>query len=191
MGLAVVHGIVTGCGGAILVESQLGEGSEFQVFLPLVQAQEASPTAVRKSQVVGGQERVLVVDDEPALAKLLVRLLETLGYRATCCSDSREALARFRSDPHGFDLMISDQTMPGLSGAALAKEVLALRSDMPIILCTGHSDTLDEAAARRLGARGFLMKPVSREQLAHSVRRVLDQHGRPSGALEPGTGRDR
>lgn len=173
LGLAVVHGIVSGLGGTVLVRSVVGAGSSFEVFLP----RSAAPTAVEHPPVresPKGTERVLFVDDEPALAEVCERMLASLGYRVTAMTSAPDALELFRKDPNGFDLVITDQSMPRMTGLALAEGILSIRADARVVICTGYSDVLDESRALEAGARMLLMKPLDFATLASSVRRALD-----------------
>ena len=174
MGLSVVHGIIQSHGGAIGVESSLGAGTTFKVFLPLVQGEEAKAMALADTSPTGS-EHILLVDDEPALAKMLALTLEGLGYRVTLAASPREALDVFNDAPETFDLMVTDQTMPEMTGDLLAKEAMKIRPGFPVIICTGYSDILDDAKARAMGIRALLMKPVGQTKLAETLRRVLDE----------------
>ena len=185
MGLAVVYGIVKAHGGAINVESTPGEGTSFGVYLPLTVVSAPGEGAGDAQPFRGGHERILFVDDEEMLASAGRMMLERLGYEVTAVTSSMEAWRLFLGDPKRFDLVITDQTMPGMTGAMLAEKILRVRKDMPIILYTGHSDTISPEKAQSLGIRAFSMKPVVRGELARTVRRVLD--GGPtdgSGARE-------
>ncbi|MBN2705345.1 MAG: response regulator [Deltaproteobacteria bacterium] len=176
MGLAVVHGIVSKCGGFIQVKSRLGQGSEFKVFLPLLSGRVPVAAApAPRQRWPGGREKILLVDDEPTLVALHRRVLESLGYQVTALDSSLQALKLLRADPDFFDLLISDQSMPGLSGAELARQALQLRPELRIIICTGFSAVLSEAEARHLGVKKYLAKPLGIEKLAGAVREVLDQ----------------
>ena len=124
-----------------------------------------------------GKERVLFVDDEEMLVEWGRAVLERLGYTVAAVTDSKEALKVFSLNPSQFDLVITDQTMSGLTGVQLSKEMLAIRPDIPIILCTGHSETVSPDIARKAGIAAFLMKPLAKEELASAVRRVLDAGG--------------
>jgi PAS domain S-box-containing protein len=172
LGLAVVHGIVAAAAGAIQVESSPGKGSTFDVYLPrseLSAALESRPA----SQAQARGERVLVVDDEPMVRNAHRRLLESLGYRVETASDGEQALALFKGAPASFDLVLTDQTMPHLSGVDLAKALLAIRADVRVVLCTGYSDHVDEERARALGLRALLAKPIDRETMAAAMRKAL------------------
>ncbi len=176
MGLAVVHGIVKGHGGAIDVSSAPGQGSTFNIFFPRVQADvvpEPSPSILQP----GKNERVLLVDDDQPILRSLQSALERLGYQVTATPQSREAWEIFRSQPDVFDLVITDQIMPQMTGMQLAEKLFGLRKDIPVILITGFSENIDEDAAKALGIREFLLKPTNTQALSGAVRRVLDQKG--------------
>jgi CheY-like chemotaxis protein len=174
LGLAVVHGIVTQHGGVISVQSVLGQGASFQVYLPVQEAEPllASPPTVSLS---AGQERILFIDDEPALVNMGKAILEHLGYDVVTETSSREGLALFTEQPNRFDLVITDMTMPGMTGERLARELRRIRPDIPIILCSGFGHYLNEAEAKATGICAFLMKPFVLQELAETVRSVL--HG--------------
>jgi len=173
MGLALIHGIVKSYGGDITVESELGEGTTFNVCLPRIEADVPS-VAEASVQVPGGTERILFVDDEKAAVDAIQPMLENLGYYVTARTSSIEALEAFKNDPNGFDLVITDQTMPNMTGKDLAKELMSIRSDIPIILCTGFSEQIDEVKAKEMGI-SFLMKPIVLSQIANTIREVLDK----------------
>jgi CheY-like chemotaxis protein len=172
MGLSVVHGIVKQCKGAISCYSEVGRGSTFIVFFPRVNA-EALPQEALPKHLETGKERVLLVDDEITQVKSIQNVLERLGYTVVATTDSLEALDLFRNDPTAFDLVITDQTMPRMTGIRLAKAVLLIRPDTPIILCTGFSETVDANEANSLGIRQFLMKPFSIAEISETVRTAL------------------
>ena len=176
LGLSVVLGIVRSHGGAIDVESTPGMGTTFRVFFPEMKSAGASE-GIQAEPLPKGHERVLVVDDEPALASLLKTMLEHLGYSVICMTDSIEALETFRNQPMGkeIDMAVTDMTMPHLTGAGLAAEMRRLKPDIPIILCTGYHETMDAEKAALLGFQGFLMKPVDLKVLANVVRKVADE----------------
>lgn len=177
LGLATVHGIVHGHGGAIHVESAPGAGSAFTVYLPR-HAGVAAAAPLPAEAPPGGTERLLLVDDEPALVEVLGRSLERLGYAVTRFTDPEAAIAAFRAAPEKFDLVITDQTMPRMTGAELVRGLHALRPELPAILTTGYSESLSRAGARELGCAAFLIKPVAPRELAVMVRAALDARPR-------------
>jgi len=172
MGLAVVYGIVKDLKGTITVESEERSGSTFRVLLPKLSA-DAEAEAASPSEIPGGTERILFVDDEEMLAEWGETTLKRLGYQVTAMTDSTEALKAFSSNPSLFDLVVTDQAMPRMAGVQFVTEILKIRPDIPIILCTGHSDTISPEKAKELGVREFLMKPLVRQELAEAVRRAL------------------
>ncbi|MDR3568714.1 MAG: PAS domain S-box protein [Syntrophobacteraceae bacterium] len=176
MGLAIVHGIVKNLGGAVEVHSPKGQGATFQVFFPIVnlhmeQLKNVSPPQPQR----GNQERILFVDDEQPIAELGEIMLTRLGYQVSIATSSMQALELFRNNPNRFDLLISDQTMPTMTGIDLAREVLRIRPDLPVILCTGYSERLTEEMLKELGISALLMKPVDAEHLASIIRKSLDK----------------
>ncbi len=174
MGLAVVHSIVRDHGGAVSVQSEVGKGTTFDVYFPRVEAPRPSPD--RSSGIIaGGTERILLVDDEEAQVRSVRKMLVRLGYRVTGRTGSAAALAVFKQHPELFDLVITDQTMPLMTGAKLAEEMFAVRPDIPIILYTGFSENIDAEGARAMGIREYLMKPFSFKEMAEAVRRALEK----------------
>ncbi len=175
LGLAVVHGIVSACAGFITVDSALGKGTTVAVHLPVVMAgAEDSPQDDVALAVPHGVEHLLVVDDEAVILELHTIILTKLGYRVTACSTPQQALAEIKADQHDFDLLLTDQTMPEMTGMELAHEVMKIRADLPIILCTGYSFHLSEQEALALGIRKFIQKPLEHKDMALAVREVLD-----------------
>ena len=173
IGLAVAHGIIRNHGGVVTATSQVGEGSTFEVYLPTVQGktpQEARPKVITPT----GSESILFVDDEQTLQDIGKQMLQRLGYRVVVSDSSRAALALFNAAPEDFDLVITDMTMPLLTGEELAQRILTIRPDIPVILCTGYSEKITPDTARKLGIRAYLMKPLTIDQLARTVRKALD-----------------
>ncbi|MFH1138932.1 MAG: cache domain-containing protein [Pseudomonadota bacterium] len=177
LGLAVVHGIVAGHQGVVKVYSEPEKGSSFSVFLPLVDRPERGESEVRPGPIPTGTERVLTVDDEPSLVELGREMLSRLGYQVAGFSSGPEALAAFRADPSAFDLVLTDQTMPGLTGLELLEEVKKIRPDIPVIICTGFSRQVNRDLAARQGADGFLLKPLDMRTLAVLIRQCLEKAG--------------
>ncbi|MGE5844188.1 MAG: PAS domain S-box protein, partial [Syntrophaceae bacterium] len=181
LGLSVVYGIVKSLGGTIGVSSTPGRGSTFDIYLPSVAARGKEPERPVEP-IPRGTESVLFVDDEGHLVEVMGQVLSALGYRVTTVRESRNALRMFRENPDGFDLVITDMTMPDMTGAELAREILRLRPDTPIILCTGYSELIGEEEALKMGIRRFLMKPLFMGDVAREIRAVLADHGRSPAA---------
>ncbi len=175
MGLSVVYGIVKGYHGMIEVESAPGLGSTFTVLLPQSDALAAIEEGGEEASSCPGKEHILFVDDEPAIVEMTKTMLERTGYRVTAFTDCFEALKVFTGNPGGFDIVITDQTMPDMTGIALAREIMALRKNMPVIICTGFSETVSPELARDAGIREFVLKPVTKREMAQAIRRVLGQ----------------
>ncbi len=173
LGLAVVHGIVTSYGGAITVHSTVGNGTDFCVYLPVIKT-----VAVNEEQENGvvpptGNERVMLVDDDAKIVEIDKIILTDLGYEVTGFTSSTAAWETFKRSPDDFDILVTDMTMPDLTGVDLAREFLAIRPDMSIVLCTGYSEIVNKEDAKKAGIREYLMKPVSRVKLAMAVRAAL------------------
>ncbi|MEM9491150.1 MAG: response regulator, partial [Myxococcota bacterium] len=183
MGLAVVHGILSSHGAAVTVDSELGRGTTFEVYFPSYQGETEEtiqpPTAVRN-----GRETILMVDDEHDLVKIAKELLQGLGYDVTTFTSSRDAFEHFRKNPNRYDLVLTDQTMPELTGMQLSKKLLAIRGDIPIILVTGYSESVTAARVREAGIRALLMKPFSTYELGGAIRKTLES--RAGRSAHPG-----
>jgi PAS domain S-box-containing protein len=173
MGLAVVHGIVKGHDGLITVESEPGKGTNFSIFFPIVEKEAVDETETDE-KLPAGDERVLFIDDERSIVKLVRQRLERLGYKVEATTSPMEALALFHSRSDQFDLVITDMTMPKMTGDKLVKEILNIRTDIPIILCTGFSEKIDEKTAKAIGAADYIEKPLDQRDFACKIRKVLD-----------------
>ena len=174
LGLAVVYGIVKKLKGDIKVYSEVGKGTTFNIYLPLMEKAVVTDTLKQAENDPKGNERILLVDDEEAIVNLEKLMLERLGYHVTERTSSSDALKAFQANPSAFDLVISDMTMPNMTGDQLAKELISVRPDIPIIICTGFSERIDKEKAEAIGVKGLLMKPVVRSEMAKMVRKVLD-----------------
>jgi CheY-like chemotaxis protein len=174
LGLSVIHGIVKSHYGAVYVASKMNEGTSFEVLLPLGGGSIDKTDIEEIAPVPEGDETILLIDDEVVLANMEKEMLEDLGYDVITRTSSVEALELFRRQPQHFDLVITDQTMPNMSGAALAKEIRDIRQDIPVILCTGFSENISQPKARSMGINEMLFKPITTRDLAETVRRVLD-----------------
>ncbi len=173
MGLSVVYGIMRDHGGDIVVESAPGKGTSMKLYFPRIDV-ELADEAGAGSDVPGGTERVLFVDDEAVIADLTERLLAALGYKVTAMTDPTAALKLLATDPFAFDLLITDQNMPLMTGIELAKKAIALNAALPVILCTGYSSPVDEQEAIAAGVRKLSMKPIRKRELGQIIRRVLE-----------------
>ena len=174
MGLSVIHGIVKRHGGGIWVESELGKGTLFEIYFPALEKtveEEKEP----EGEIKGGSERIIFVDDEESMVNLNRQRLERLGYDVKDTTNPEEALEWFKADPDQFDVIITDMTMPRMTGDRLAAEVLKIRQDMPVIICTGYSERMSAKKAEALGVRKYIEKPIDLRNLASSLREVLDK----------------
>ena len=174
LGLAVIQGIVKRHEGAVFVRSEPGKGTIFEILLPRIEAGRQH-TVEEREPLAGGTERILFVDDEEPLVTLGKRMLVRLGYHVTTSMSSLEAIELFRSEPDGFDLVITDYTMPHMTGVDLAGEMLRIRPDIPILLSTGYSEMISEDTAKEIGIRAYVMKPLSLRDIAGLIRTVLDE----------------
>ncbi|MBF0225805.1 MAG: PAS domain S-box protein [Desulfobacterales bacterium] len=182
LGLSVIHGIVKDLGGTITVYSKPGKGTTFHIFLPIVDTKgmqiNLNELHIDGNNVIAvGTERILFVDDEEILIELGKQLLEPLGYKVTATTDSREAFEIFKEQPNKFDLVLTDQTMPKLTGLELAKKILKIR-DIPIILCSGFSDSITPGKLHEIGIAEFIMKPFVKKEIAQIIRKILDKKNR-------------
>ena len=172
MGLSVVHGILVEIGGAICVKSEPGKGASFEVFLPKTSA---TPVYGVSScvQTKTCSARLLIVDDEIPIVEAFQKSLSHVGFKVTAVPDAREGLRLFQENPYGFDLVITDQTMPHLTGLELAEKIHGIRPDIPIILCTGFSETVTQERLSRAGIRRFMMKPIISSELTDVINEIL------------------
>jgi len=175
MGLAVVHGIVKNHGGAISVESSPGKGTKFSMLFPSVK-QEPVVETPKTQEIPRGSETILFVDDEVSIVKMVQRMFERLGYKVETATTPQDALEKFGLNPDHFDLVITDMTMPGLTGMKLSEELMVIRPDIPIIICTGYSTLVDKEKAKKLGLAALLMKPIDILKTARTIRKVLDKN---------------
>lgn len=174
MGLATVHGIVASHGGTITVSSSVGEGTAFEILLPRAESK-SKEEITDDTKALTGRESILLVDDEEPLALLGKRTLQRLGYNVTTRTSSVEALEAFGAQPNKYDLVITDQTMPNMTGAELAVEIMRIRPSTPVILITGYSEVITPEKAKQLGIRDYLTKPLVVKELGKAVRSILDQ----------------
>lgn len=175
MGLSVVHGIVKSMGGAIQVYSEPGKGTKFHVYFPIEKNSFEELNIQTEELILPGDERILLVDDEEAIITMEKQMLDRLGYQVTSRTSSIEALEAFRANPDKFDMVITDMAMPNMPGDKLAVELTKIRADIPILLCTGFSETMSEEKAASLGIKGFILKPIVMKNLSLKIREVLDK----------------
>lgn len=175
IGLAVVHGIVKSHGGSITMNSELGKGTTFDIVLPCINDHEMEAMKDQVIPVSGGEEKILVVDDEEPIARMLRQMLERFGYAVTVRTSSTEALQLFRDNPERFDLVITDMTMPGMTGDRLAMELRNIRPDIRIIICTGFSEKINEDIAKSIGIDGYVFKPVLQNELVGMIKAIVDK----------------
>ena len=174
MGLAVVHDIIKSHGAAIRVDSSPGKGTKFSMLFPLVM-QGAIIDAKTSPEIIKGSETILFIDDEISILKMAKKMFERLGYKVQTAATSQEALEKFKLNPDHFDLVITDMTMPHMTGVKLSEKIKAIRPDIPIIICTGHSTLIDEEKAKALGFAAYIMKPINIQKTAKTIRKVLDK----------------
>jgi len=174
LGLSVIHGIVKNHGGDITVSSVSGQGSTFHVYMPLIDDVEVKIQVDEITKAAEGDERILLVDDEEQIVAMERQMLEHLGYQVTASTDSKEALSVFAQHPDDFDLVITDMTMPHMTGDRLAQKLIGIKPGLPVILCTGFNESITEEKALSLGIQKFVMKPVVKNDLASTIRSVLD-----------------
>ena len=174
MGLAMVHGIVSGYEGKITVESTVGKGTMFTVLLP-IHDKCCEQVPYEEENLPGGVEKILFVDDELSVATMSERILERLGYKVTVRISSVEALELFKSAPYDFDMVITDMTMPKMTGDRLSAELMIIRPDIPVILCSGYNKNISGERASKIGIKAFIFKPIMRPDIAKTVRKVLDE----------------
>jgi PAS domain S-box-containing protein len=187
LGLAMVHGITKNCGGTISLKSKVEKGTAFYVYLPRMDSDQSlketrESTAVQTAPT--GTERVLFIDDEPELVALGRDMLEHLGYQVVTKNNGMDALKEFREKPNHFDVVVTDMTMPKMTGERLSQEIISIRSDIPIILCTGFSEQITEQKAKAIGIKAFLMKPLTLNRLAKTVRVVMDSQDQRTNKTE-------
>ncbi len=184
MGLAVVHGIVANHMGHISVKSTPGKGTEFIIYLPLVDAVVDENRPKGNDTVLKGKERILFVDDESMILDTMKTMMELLGHRVAAFNNSNEAFDEFRNNPGQYDIVITDMSMPDMTGAVLAEKIKRIRKDIPVILCTGFNESIDEAKALQLGIEEILSKPVRTAKLAETIKRVVDKKSSDRRAFE-------
>jgi len=178
MGLSVVHGIVKRYKGSIRLESQLGSGTIFEIYLPVFD-KETNSRSEKEGQLLFGSERILFIDDEEVQTDLGKELLEKLGYRVDIETDSTKALERFKQDPDAWDVIVTDMTMPKLSGSQLSRKILSIRPYIPIILCTGYHEQMTREKALEIGIKDYVRKPVILKEMSKLLRKVLGENPKP------------
>jgi CheY-like chemotaxis protein len=187
LGLAMVHGITKNCGGAVSLQSKVGKGTAFYVYLPRMNSaaelrERIGGPAIQPAPTGAG--RILFVDDELELVNLGRDILEHLGYRVVTKVNGVDALEEFKQNPEDFDVVVTDMTMPKMTGERLARELINIRADIPIVLCTGFNEQINEQKAKAIGISAFLMKPLTLHRLAKTLRRVMNVRQDRKTALE-------
>jgi len=175
LGLSVVHGIVKSCKGDIRIDSEPGKGTEIHVYLPIIEQRIDKNALEVADRIQGGTERILLVDDEEAIVRMEQQMLDRLGYEVTTRTGSVDALEAFKANPDRYDLIITDMTMPNMTGILLSKEIKRIRPEIPIIICTGFSDQINEEKCKAMGIQGYVMKPIVGSEIADTIREVLDK----------------
>jgi CheY-like chemotaxis protein len=176
LGLSVVHGIIKSYGGHITVYSEPGHGTTFHVYLPCSEESAQPDTEIEILPIPSGNEHIMVVDDDKTIVDLITAMLRARGYTVTSCVGSIEALGVFQENPETYALVITDMTMPHLTGAQLAQALRSISPTIPLIVCTGFSELINEKKAAALGFQKYLMKPIIMRDLCQTVRDVLDKH---------------
>ncbi len=174
LGLSIVKGIAKRCHGDIFIYTEPGKGTQIHVYLPIMKTISDFKTPASLKSIQGGTERILLVDDEEAVIKMEKQMLERLGYNVTAEIGSKKALDVFKANPNDFDLVISDMTMPGMTGVQLAIKIKKVRTDIPFIICTGFSDNINEESSKAIGIEGYLVKPITKSRFARKIRDILD-----------------
>jgi CheY-like chemotaxis protein len=174
LGMSVVHGIIKSLGGHITVYSEKGEGTTFRVYLPCFMDGSTPEAEDEILPLPHGNETILMVDDQQVIVEMVELMLKALGYTMMTYTDSRKALDAFKADPDRIQLVITDMAMPYMQGDELARKILEIRPEIPVILCTGFSEILNEEKAKLIGIKEYIMKPIVKKDLAMLVRRVLD-----------------
>jgi len=180
----VVHGIISTLQGIITVESEVDKGSTFHLFLPLIE-QAAEQVTTSSDPLPRGTETIMFVDDEPGIVAMANQMLTSLGYQVTTASRAKDALAIFKQEPKRFDLIITDQIMPGITGMEMIREMHAIRRDLPALLCTGFSKTVSDQDLLAEGIHEILMKPIVLRQTAEAIRNALDGAKSKGGSKPP------
>jgi signal transduction histidine kinase/CheY-like chemotaxis protein len=174
LGLSVIHGIVKNHGGDITVSSQPGKGAVFNIYLPVIDHIDVETESAETTIATNGSERILLIDDEEQIIDFEQQILERLGYKVISKTDSEEALEEFAAQPGQFDLVITDMTMPKMTGDQLARKMMDIKPEIPVILCTGFNEAITEEKALAMGIDKFVMKPIVKDKLANTIRAVLD-----------------